>query len=408
MQDRDILRKLAGAVAEAAALPCQKETAQLYRDVNGLKLVRPPVLLDELPWNQLEASGELDLACQDPLAREAEQWLRRTLYRWRHCRGDLLLLPYYPLHRCIHIGDMGVQVVEDTLEADKGNNIISHHYSDQLSDFASLAKLHVPSVRVDDALTQRQAEQLGAAFGDLLPVRLVGLDYAGNHTPLDDLSRWRGVEPILTDLIDHPELLHAFMQRYLDIKLELLAKLESMGLVDACGATIHCTPGLAPELPEEQRGGGYTRKDIWGRCTAQIFAVVSPAMHDEFEMEYACRFFEGFGLTYYGCCEPLDRKIDIVRKMPNLRKISITPWADPDRAADQIGRDYVFSAKPNPAFLAESSLNEPAVRAEIGRILSACRRNHTSVELTLKDISSVGHHPENLDRWAQIAMDMVL
>ena len=58
MQDRDILRKLAGAVAEAAALPCQKETAQLYRDVNGLKLVRPPVLLDELPWNQLEASAD--------------------------------------------------------------------------------------------------------------------------------------------------------------------------------------------------------------------------------------------------------------------------------------------------------------------------------------------------------------
>lgn len=407
MQDRDILRKLAGAVAEAAALPCQKETAQLYRDVNGLELVRPPVLLDELPWNQLEASGELDLACQDPLAREAEQWLRRTLYRWRHCRGDLLLLPYYPLHRCIHIGDMGVQVVEDTLEADKGNNIISHHYSDQLSDFASLAKLHVPSVRVDDALTQRQAEQLGAAFGDLLPVRLVGLDYAGNHTPLDDLSRWRGVEPILTDLIDNPELLHAFMQRYLDIKLELLAKLESMGLVDACGATIHCTPGLAPELPEEQRGGGYTRKDIWGRCTAQIFAVVSPAMHDEFEIEYAKQYLEGFGLSYYGCCEPLHNKIHILRKLPKLRKVSITPWADVRVAAENIGGDYVLSRKPNPAAVAVDQVDEEALRAEILETLQVCRENNTPCEFILKDISSVSHRPQNLDTWERIVMETV-
>ena len=62
-KDREILRELAGRLAEIAALPVQKETEKLYRAVNGLHMIRPVVLLDELPWNQLNAEGELDLKC---------------------------------------------------------------------------------------------------------------------------------------------------------------------------------------------------------------------------------------------------------------------------------------------------------------------------------------------------------
>ena len=53
-----------------------------------------------------------------------------------------------------------------------------------------------------------------------------------------------------------------------------------------------------------------------------------------------------------GCCEPLDRKMDIVEKIPNLRKVSITPWADVNVAAESIGKKYVLAAKPNPASVA--------------------------------------------------------
>jgi len=45
-------------------------------------------------------------------------------------------------------------------------------------------------------------------------------------------------------------------------------------------------------------------------------------------IDYAVQWYEKFGLVYYGCCEPLDGKIDIVREIPNLRKISMSPWVD--------------------------------------------------------------------------------
>ena len=102
----------------------------------------------------------------------------------------------------------------------------------------------------------------------------------------------------------------------------------------------------------------------------------------------------------------MDKKIDIVEKIPNLRKISITPWADVDNAAEIIGSRYVLSNKPNPACVC-IKLNEEALRAELGHTLSAAKRNHCHCELVLKDISSVGKDINNLIRWEQIAMELV-
>ena len=60
--------------------------------------------------------------------------------------------------------------------------------------------------------------------------------------------------------------------------------------------------------------------DLWGCGTAQIFSAVSPAMHQEFDLASTLQWMKRFGLNYYGCCEPLDKKIEILRNIPNLRK----------------------------------------------------------------------------------------
>lgn len=405
-KDREILRALAGQQAEIAALPIQKETEKLYRGVNNLKMIRPVVLLDEIPWNQI-VDDELTLQCEDPFLREVEGNLRRTLYKWKHFPGDMLVEPTYNLSREIHVGGLGPKVIEQTLEADKGNYIISHHYEDQLSTFESLEILQPPEIIVDDALTEKKRGTLTEIFGDLLPVRTVGLSHAGFYMPWDDLSRWRGVEAIYMDLYDNPELLHAFVRRYLDIRKDLLDREEKMGLLDDHMPVLHCTAGLVDDLPGEKTDGKVTRKNMWGRGTAQLFASVSPAMHDEFEMEYAKEYFEGFGLVYYGCCEPLHDKIDICRKLPNLRKLSITPWADVRKSAERIGSDYVLSRKPNPAAVAVPHLDEDELRKDILETLTVCRENNTPCEFIIKDISSICYNPNNLTRWSEVVLDTV-
>lgn len=405
--DRDILRKLAGEIAEIAHLDTQQERRALHRAVNSLRMIRPVVLLDELPWNQLGGGGELNLACEDAFLREVELDMRKTLYKWKHCPGDMFIEPFYRLSRAIEVGDIGVTIDEDILAADGDNNIVSHRYKDQLADLESLEKLHAPEITVDDALTEKRRALLDECFGDILPIHLTGLSYAGFYMPWDNLAMWRGVEPLLIDLADDPDLLHAFMRKFVDIRLDLLRREEEMNLLDADMPLLHCTAALVDDLPGEIVDGRVTRANIWGRGTAQIFASVSPAMHDEFEIEYAKEFFDGFGLLYYGCCEPLHKKMDIVKKLPNLRKISITPWADVRMSAEQMGGDYVLARKPNPAAVAVPVLDEEALRADILETLEVCRENGTPCEFTLKDISSVSHNPENLTRWERVVMETV-
>ena len=98
---------------------------------------------------------------------------------------------------------------------------------------------------------------------------------------------------------------------------------------------------------------------------AQMFSTVSPAMFQEFEVDYAARIFARFGLVYYGCCDPLDRKMNEVRMIPNVRKVSMSPWVDQERGAAEIGRQFVFSRKPSPAFLAGDRFDAERVRADL-------------------------------------------
>ena len=254
----------------------------------------------------------------------------------------------------------------------------------------------------------RRYAMVGEILGDIVPVKLKGIGYVGVVT-WDDIAMYRGVTNLLVDLVERPEFSHALVERLTSIKESEIRQYEELNLFDDDPDTLHCTPILTEDLPSKEGKAGkpYTRKDVWGRGTAQIFASVSKDMHEEFDIEYMKRTVGTCGLVYYGCCEPLDRKIDIVEKIPNLRKISITPWADVDVAAEAIGNRYVVASKPNPAAVAVPRLDKDELRREIGKILSACKRNGCSVDLVLKDISTCCFRPENIFEWEQTVMDMV-
>ena len=140
---------------------------------------------------------------------------------------------------------------------------------------------------------------------------------------------------------------------------------------------------------------------------AQMFSTVSPAMYDEFEVAYFVRLAERFGLVYYGCCDPLDLKMAQVRKIPNVRKVSMSPWVDQARGAREIRGDYVFSRKPSPAFLATDVFHEDQVRADLQKTVDICRDHGCPCELILKDISTIRYDPARLKRWAEIATEIV-
>jgi hypothetical protein len=321
--------------------------------------------------------------------------------------ADMVIPPYMPVGKVIHSTGIGIKTTENTIKKDADNPIVSHEYIDILKTYEDLEKLHPPVISFDETETARRYEMVSELLGDIIPVELTGVNSL-NCMTWDNISTYRGVTALLTDLVDRPEFMHKIVSLLTEFKIAEFDQYEELGLLDTRNYVLHCTAALTDDLPQKNADiEKITRKDIWGRGAAQIFASVSPSMHEEFDIEYMKKTVGKCGLVYYGCCEPLDNKINIVEKIPNIRKIGVTPWANVDVAAERIGEKYVLSSKPNPAKVAVPYIDEDDLRMEIGKILNACKTNGCSCDITLKDISSCNSRPENIFIWEQIVSDMV-
>ncbi len=225
----------------------------------------------------------------------------------------------------------------------------------------------------------------------------------------DIISFWRGVDAVLLDLADRPEHMHRIIDRLVTAYLGMLDQMEAKGLLGYSAPLIHCTPAWTDELPHDGFDPERPRaEDLWTMGMAQVFTSASPAMFREFEVEYTKRWYARFGLGYYGCCDVLDRNIDNIRLIPNVRKVSISPWANPVVSAERLGGDYVMSRKPNPARLAMDAWEPEGVERELRETVEACRRTGTPVELILKDVSTVRRRRDRLEEWVAIAMKVAL
>jgi len=405
--DAAIIRELALRVAEIAALPVQDEKQAMWRKLNALEPERPMVMIDQVCWHEMNINDELTMRCEDPECKQYEYFLRAVLYQWKHFRVDMVVEPFIRVRKAIHNSGFGVGWWSETAVTDPANPVVGHRFINQFKDDADLDKVKRPVVTHDPEETARRMEVAHELFDGALDVVESGHD-PGYMTVWDPISFWMSVEHALYALIDRPEFVAELVRRVVRGNMALLDQLEAQGLLCHPQPTVHCTGGWTDELPSPGFDPECPRtKDIWMFSMAQMFSTVSPAMFDEFEVEPCMPLFERFGLVYYGCCEPLDKKMAQVRKIPNLRKISMSPWVDEEIGAGEIGSDYVFSRKPNPALLAWPEFDDQAVREHLQASVDVCARNRCPLELILKDLSTVAYEPERLFTWARIAMEVV-
>ncbi|MDP6439348.1 MAG: hypothetical protein QGH74_06920 [Candidatus Brocadiia bacterium] len=405
-KDVALVRGLAGRVAEVAALPVQEEKRVLWRKLNAREPARPMVMIDQVCWNEMNIDDELTLQCANEECRGYEQALRRTLFQWEHFPVDVVVEPFIRVPKAIRNSGFGIRVQEETAVTDSTNEVVGHKFENQFRTEDDLEKIRVPEVSHDSAETERRVALAHELFDGLLEVRPWGAD---PHPSLwDPISTWMGVENALYAMIDRPDFVHRLVSRMTDGYMSMLDQLEEKGLLCGEQSLIHCTGAYTDELPAPGYDPQKPRtKDLWMFGLAQMLATVSPDMFREFEVDYVSRICERFGLVYYGCCDPLDRKMSEVRMIPNVRKVSMSPWVDEERGAEEIGGDFVYSRKPSPAFLATESFSAHHVRADLTRTREVCEEHGCPLEYILKDISTVRYEPERLFEWAAIAMAVV-
>jgi hypothetical protein len=406
--DRTILRKLAEEQAKIAALPIQKQTIAEWTRLNSNQPGRPLVWINEIPWHEMDVNGELELHATDSFCRHVEQAFRRRLYQWKHLPADMVVEPkaYSPLV----INDTGFGIAEDVHVAttDAKSGIVSRDFRPQIDCEKDIEKIKTPVVTLDREATERTFAALTEIFGDILSVEKVGIVHTW-FAPWDELIRWWDVQKAMMDLVLRPQLVHAAMDRLVSAHLARLAQWRALNLLSSTAGNYRVGSGglgYAPDLPQKGFDSARARTaDMWGCSTAQIFSDVSPKMHEEFALKYERRWLEQFGLNYYGCCEPLHNKVELLKTIPNLRKVSVSPWADVAKMVERTNVRYVLSYKPSPAILAEDTFDIERARKDLSQALE--RMKGCAVEVIMKDISTLRYEPRRLWDWAGMAMEAV-
>jgi hypothetical protein len=407
--EKDVLKGLAEELATIAEEPAHAEKARLWTRMNDLKSERPMVWIDEIPWHEMNINDELTLQCQDSWARELETKMRRTIYQWKHMPGDMVVDDFLACPLAIHSTDFGIIEDVDVAKTDETSGIVSRHFNTQINNPEDIEKIKMPTVTHNEKVMEICYEAMVELFSDIMPVKKMGQTHIW-FTPWDYLIRWWGIQEAMMDLLERPQMVHDGVERMVQAWMVELDQFEEQNLLALDNNNTRVGSGgygYSSELPGDNIDANWIRpKNMWGCSNAQIFTQVSPQMHWDFAIEHELKWLERWGLNYYGCCEPLDHKMEQLRKIPNLRKISISPWCKMERAMDEVGQDYVMSIKPSPAIFAEDSWSPQKAKAIIKEILDLSQGQH-HIEFIMKDVSTVRYEPQRLWEWESILMDLV-
>ena len=408
-KDIEILRRLASKVAVIASSDVHKEKANLWTKLNDLQSERPMVWINEICWNEMNVDDELTLQCEHPWARDQENQLRMTIYQWDHLPCDMVVNDFLVCPLAIHSTDFGIIEDVDIVKTDETSDVVSRHFNVQIKGPEDIEKIKMPVIKHNQEATENNYHAMCEVYDGIIPVKKQGQTHIW-FTPWDYLIRWWGIQEAMMDMIMRPDMVNAAVERMTDAWMVELDQFEEQNLLSLDNNNTRVGSGgygYTSELPGNDYKPDYVRaKNMWGCSNAQIFSEVSPEMHWEFAVKHDMRWLERFGLTYYGCCEPLDKKMDILRKIPNLRKISTSPWCNIERMISEVGSDYVISQKPNPAILAETQWDPKKARANIRQVLEKAE-GKCHIEFIMKDISTVRRDPRRLWEWSRIAMEEV-
>lgn len=405
VKDRKVLRELARRVAEIAASPVMKERVELWTRHASLDSKRPMILAETVGVLE-ELIPESDYQCTGDWARDLERDLRNRIFVHEQVGDDSVITPTIECRWQINVGDYGVVPEKHTTAGDKRT---SYRWDPPIKDLDDdFDKLHQRELSVDQEATHRQAAKLDDVFGDILEVRLRGNPWwtMGLTWKAVDLV---GLDRFMLHMMDNPAGVHRLMAFLRDDHLNMIEWAESEGLLTLNNENQYVgsgSLGYTDELPQDDwsEGDKVRIKDIWGLSESQETVGVSPDMFGEFIFPYQLPVIEKFGLSYYGCCEPVHERWNLIQQIPNLRRVSISPWCDQEIMADALGQDYIFCRKPNPAIISTDNWDEEAIRADIQETMDVA--GDCPLEIVMKDVHTVADEPRRLGRWVQIAREV--
>ncbi|MHB1348018.1 MAG: hypothetical protein ACYCXK_11065 [Candidatus Humimicrobiaceae bacterium] len=400
--DKKILRELAKSVAEIASRPEQDQKRKLWEKHNQLLETQPLVFCDpERAWYEILPATSLQ--CKGALARIWEFRLLKEKYWAEVIMDDRVCTSEFTIQYIFTETSRGkeTQIVGGTGDG-------SYRWESCISDYNEVDELQFKQIAIDYQKTGCLLKLAQEVFNGILEVRLEGI-YWWSLGMTADLILLRGFEQVLMDMYDNPAGLHKLMSFLRDENMAKLDFLEGNNLLSLNSLGDYVGTGgygWTTELPSSEFDGKHVHlMDMWGYCESQETVSVSPDFFKEYVFPYQNSLLQRFGLNIYGCCEPLEKRWEVIRSIPRLRRVTVSPWSDPEYMAEILGKDYVYCRKINPAYMATKVMDEESARSQLRNTFYAAKKHGCPTEVMLRDVMTFSWNPENAVNWTRIARE---
>lgn len=247
---------------------------------------------------------------------------------------------------------------------------------------------------------QTEADHLARAhglMGDILPPRPVWLAPGPGAWLHGWATQLCGVQELLEYMMDRPEWTHRLMALLRDGHPGVMDQFESSGLLTFSNRGMFA----CDDLPAPDEIAGRVRlQDVWNRGESQEFDGVGPWHYREFLLHYQRPILERSGLTWYGCCENLTSKIEMILALPNLRRFVCSAWTHLGKLVEATGDRYCIEWRQ----LATDVVFDrdlTRTREHLREGLTIAR--DTPIMIVLPELETVDGNPARLREWAEVA-----
>jgi len=380
----EFLRELAKKQLNYANLPVMAERKRLWTLHNGLQGERPMVVLEENTF-----LGEImpPKHCEHPFAAGVERQLNQNIAVHETFDDDKVVPDFFPVY--YNIGMLFLGINQKRTAAKKGPGFHIDPVFENLEQ--GLQMIHPSEFSINSEKTELNEKMAMDILGDILPVvKKNGFNHWA-FGPRSYVIRMMGMENMYCSIMTEPDEFHILMEKVADDLVRCLRWQEKQNVLvvnngnDYMGGGSFC---FSDELPQTDFTGKVRSIDTFGHLNSQETLGISPEHFNEFIYPAYEKIAREFGLVYYGCCEPVhafwDKSLSL---LPNLRKISISPWCDEKFMAERLkGTKVIYSRKPSPNYIGvKPEFDEDAFTAYIKKTAAAVK-GHCKAEFIFRDI----------------------
>ena len=413
LKDKDILKPLVDQILNFAADPIMEQRKRMWADHQALKQTeKVPVCvwyeyIPEPQWDLMLGRGYLK--CRSVLAREIERNLRKRLWAAEHVPDDHIIWPTVTIPALISREvEWGVRFTMSGSDEQVDDPLEAKRYVPAFPDRIEPGRVSFSDWRIDEEATTGSVEEAKELTDDRSQIAVSYPDLG--FSPFDHAVGMRGLEKLMFDVLDAPDLVHDLMEIITSAFEQHHRNRERRGWLNVVpgpdgrytqvGFRVHCA-----HIPSDFDPAKTLLRYEWAYISAQTSSGLGPEMYAEFVHPYNVRLARYFSnqTVYYHGCEQLDHKLDLLSTLPNLRRFHVSPWSSVEAAREKFQGRVVLEvhAHPGRVFFGYSPEN---MKEEVERLILAAEG--VPLDLNLSDIHSVNGDSRLLTQWAEAAQEV--